>query len=136
MINFFFICLAWIRFDNGMKAQGISRDVMPFKGVWMPYTPWFGLWACVLLTLTNGFAVFIKIDGHFDIQGFFTAYFGVMFSLVIYIGYKLFKRTSARKPGEMDLLGGLEEVDEDEKWWQANYRPPTTVWGRFAEWLL
>ncbi|KAL0573587.1 hypothetical protein V5O48_008364 [Marasmius crinis-equi] len=136
MINFFFICLAWIRFNKGLKAQGISREILPFKGVWMPYTAWFGLISCVLLTVTNGFAVFIKIDGDFDIQGFFTAYFGVAFSLVIYCGWKFFKRSSARKPMEMDLLGGLEEVDEDEKWWEANYKPPTTIWGKFVEWLL
>ncbi|ESK90552.1 proline-specific permease [Moniliophthora roreri MCA 2997] len=136
MINFFWMCLAWIRFDKGMKVQGISRDVLPFKGVGMPYAPWFGLVWCVLLSVTNGFAVFIKTDGHFDIQGFLTAYFGIALSLAIYFGWKIGKRTSIRKPSEMDLLGGLEEIDEDEKWWNEKYKPPTTLWGRFVEWLL
>ncbi|KAF9025722.1 hypothetical protein BDZ89DRAFT_1102231 [Hymenopellis radicata] len=136
MINYFWMCLAWIRFDAGMKAQGMSRDVLTFKGVWMPYTPWFALVWCVLLTVTNGFAVFIKIDGDFDIQGFLTAYFGVAFTLVIYFGWKIFKKSSLRKASEMDLTGGLEAIDEDEQWWKDNFKPPTTLWGRFVEWLL
>ncbi|KAF9262569.1 hypothetical protein L218DRAFT_928953 [Marasmius fiardii PR-910] len=136
LINFFFMCLAWIRFDQGMKAQGNSRDVLPFRGVCTLYATWFGMLWCILLTLTNGFAVFIKINGNFDIQGFFTAYFGVAFSAIIYLGWKLIKRTSTIKASEMDLFGGLEEIDEDEKWWQANYTPPTTTWGRFMEWLF
>jgi len=70
LINFFWMCLAWIRFDAGMKAQGVSRDILPFQGSLLPYSAWFGLIWCVLLTLTNGFAVFIKIDGDFDIQEF------------------------------------------------------------------
>ena len=70
LINFFWMCLAWIYWDRGMRAQGMSRDELPFRGVFMPYTAWFGLIWCILLTVTNGFAVFIKIDGDFDIQGF------------------------------------------------------------------
>ncbi|KAK7452685.1 hypothetical protein VKT23_012086 [Stygiomarasmius scandens] len=136
LINFFWMCLAWIRFDAGMKAQDVSRDILPFKGSLLPYSAWFGLVWCVLLTLTNGFAVFIKIGGDFDIQGFFTAYFGVILSVFIYGGWKIIKRPSARKPLEMDLLGGLEEIDADEQWWKENYQPPTTLWGKFVEWLL
>lgn len=113
--------------------------------------------------VTNGFAVFIKIDGDFNIQSFLyvhlisppppppppppplsplatysTAYFGIILSAVIYLGWKLFKRGDQgfRKPAEMDLLGGSEEAEEDEKWWQENYVPPTTRWGKFMDWLL
>jgi len=65
-----------------------------------------------------------------------TAYFGVILSVLIYGGWKIIKRPSARKPLEMDLLGGLEEIDADEQWWKENYQPPTTLWGKFVEWLL
>ena len=65
-----------------------------------------------------------------------TAYFGIALSLAIYFGWKIFKRTSARKPIEMDLTGGLEAIDEDEQWWKDNYTPPTTLWGKFVDWLL
>ncbi|KIY72604.1 hypothetical protein CYLTODRAFT_440506 [Cylindrobasidium torrendii FP15055 ss-10] len=136
LINYFWMCLAWIRFSQGMKAQGVSRDILPFKGVGMPWTPWIGLVWCVLLTVTNGFAVFIKIDGNFNIQGFFTAYFGVILSLAIYFGWKIIKGSKLRKASEMDLMSGLEAIDEDEQWWKDNFIPPTTLWGKFVEWLL
>ncbi|VDB87419.1 unnamed protein product [Peniophora sp. CBMAI 1063] len=136
LINFFWMCLAWIYWDRGMRAQGMSRAELPFRGYLMPYAPWVGLIWCILLTVTNGFAVFIKIDGDFDIQGFFTAYFGVAFSLAIYGFWKIFKRSAVRKPLEMDLTSGLEEIDADEQWWKENYVPPTTLWGKFVDWLL
>ena len=65
-----------------------------------------------------------------------TAYFGVAFSLAIYGFWKIFKRSSVRKPLEMDLTSGLEEIDADEQWWKENYVPPTTLWGKFVDWLL
>ncbi|KAF5368083.1 hypothetical protein D9758_004432 [Tetrapyrgos nigripes] len=136
LINFSWMCFAWIRFDAGMKAQGISRDVLPFKGLLLPYSAWFGLAWCVLLTVTNGFAVFVKLHDRFNTQEFLTAYFGIMLSLIIYFGWKIVKRSSFVKPLEMDLLGGLEEIDADERWWKENYNPPTTLWGKFVEWLL
>ncbi|KIY52295.1 hypothetical protein FISHEDRAFT_35595 [Fistulina hepatica ATCC 64428] len=136
LINYFWMCLAWIYFDRGMRAQGMSRDALPFRGICTRWAAWFGLVWCILLTVTNGFAVFIKIDGNFDIESFFTAYFGIAFSLVIYVGWKLYKRTKPVKPGEMDLTGGVAEIDEDEKWWNERYEPPTTCWTRFVEWLL
>jgi len=49
LINYFWMCVAWIRFDAGMKAQNVSRDILPFRGVLMPWTPWMGLAWCVLL---------------------------------------------------------------------------------------
>ena len=49
LINYFWICLAWIRWDKGMKAQGMSRENLPFRGVLMPYSAWFGLVWCVFL---------------------------------------------------------------------------------------
>ncbi|TRM67228.1 amino acid permease/ SLC12A domain-containing protein [Schizophyllum amplum] len=136
LINFFWICLAWIRWDAGIRAQGLSRDNLPFRGILMPYTPWFGLIWCVLLAVTNGFAVFINIDGDFDVENFLTAYFGFILSFGIYGGWKLFKRPSMRRPETMDLTSGLEEVDADEAWWKAHYVPPSTRWGKFVDWLL
>ncbi|EIM89167.1 uncharacterized protein STEHIDRAFT_94289 [Stereum hirsutum FP-91666 SS1] len=138
LINYSWMCLTWIQFNRGLKAQGIERASLPFKGKFVPYAAWVGLIGCLVLTITNGFACFIKIDGDFDIESFFTAYFGIVFSAVIYCGWKFFKPgdQSYRKPEEMDIFGGTEEIEEDEKWWQENYVPPTSWWGRFMDWLL
>jgi len=65
-----------------------------------------------------------------------TAYFGIILSAVIFFGWKIFKRSKQRKLEDMDLLGGLKEIDEDEAWWKEHYIPPTTLWGKFVEWLL
>ena len=117
--------------------------------------------ADVISSVTNGFAVFINIDGDFNIQGFLcvltpssllpspnhhhthpppsslsTAYFGIALSLCIYFGWKLFKRPALRKATDMDLTSGLEEIDADEEYWKQNYQPPTTRWGKFVDWLL
>ena len=113
--------------------------------------------ADVTSSVTNGFAVFINIDGDFNIQGFLcvllafsllstftilthpslsTAYFGIALSLCIYFGWKLFKRPALRKATDMDLTSGLEEIDADEEYWKQNYQPPTTRWGKFVDWLL
>jgi len=65
-----------------------------------------------IILLTNGYGVFIH--GYWSFQNFFTAYFTIVFFLVVYAGWKIVKRTSFVKAKDMDFHTGLREVEKHE----------------------
>lgn len=59
IINWMVICTVYLRFYYGMKAQGISRTELPWKGPLQPYAAWSSLIAFGILLLFGGYTVFL-----------------------------------------------------------------------------
>lgn len=53
-LNWISCLVSYIQFTRGMKAQGISRDLMPYRGPLQPYGSYFALVLTVLITFFNG----------------------------------------------------------------------------------
>jgi amino acid transporter len=110
--NYMCVCITYMHFYRNLKAQGISRDTLPYKAAFQPYASYVGATCAVLAMFFLGFDV-IK---PFDIKWFFIDYtlLGVFPLLGILV--KLVKKTKYVKIGTADLgLGGLvKEVDDYE----------------------
>lgn len=64
------ICLTYIRFHRGLRAQGIDRTLLPYKSPMQPFAAYFGLiFACIVLFF-NGWSVFLKANYPFDTSTF------------------------------------------------------------------
>ena len=51
------ICVTYLRFYQGMKAQGMDRTKLPYYSKLQPYAAWYGF----------GFSFFIcLVSGHYD----------------------------------------------------------------------
>ena len=74
-----------------MKAQGVSRDTIPWKSPFQPYTAWVGFVGSTIITLVAGFPVFLK--GNWSTSNFFASYVGIPIFIVPIILWKVFKRT-------------------------------------------
>ena len=68
LINFSVMCFTYIRFHKALKAQGISRDTLPYKAMLMPYAAYFGLTGCFVMTFVGGYPVFLP--GQWDVPTF------------------------------------------------------------------
>ena len=55
---------------------------------------------CTLFILVNGFAVFFE----FNASDFLVAYINIPIFAVLYIGWKVYRRTKVWKPSEMDFV--------------------------------
>lgn len=106
---------------KALKAQGISRDSLPYKAIWQPWLSYYGVFFNVLIILTQGFPSFV---GGFDVQSFFVAYISVLFFGLLYMGHKLYTRCPFVKSEEVDLDTGRKEVDE----MYANYEEKPRGW--------
>lgn len=53
-LNWVSILLSYIHFTRGMKAQGIPRSLMPYRGPLQPYGSYFALVVTILTVFFNG----------------------------------------------------------------------------------
>lgn len=104
------VFLAWYR---ALKAQGVSRDTLPFKSPLQPYAAILAVIIGSSVTLFNGFNVFSP----FDVQGFITSYFGLAFWAVMFVFWKVWHRTKWVDPARADIYRGKAEIDEECRIW-------------------
>ncbi|KAG5654516.1 hypothetical protein H0H81_001157 [Sphagnurus paluster] len=84
------------RFMKALKAQGLSRDDLPYKA---PFQPW------------GRFDTFLP----FKVDTFITSYILIPVFFVLWLSYKLIYKTRIISPREVDLVTGLREIDEEEE---------------------
>lgn len=85
------LCVCYIRFYNALKTQGISRDSLPWKGPLQPYAAWVGFIGSLIITLINGFPVFLK--GEWSSSDFVASYVGIPIFILPIIGWKIIKKS-------------------------------------------
>ncbi|KAH7631204.1 hypothetical protein SMAC4_07364 [Sordaria macrospora] len=128
LINYSVTCTAYLRWYSALKAQGISRDKLPYKGLFQPYAGWYGLCGCFVMTFVGGYTVFLP--GQWNVPTFLFSYTMIGVCPVLFVVWKLVKKTKFHKAEEIDLYKNLDEVEE----YQANYVPIPSR-NRF-EWAL
>ncbi|KZF20858.1 putative amino acid permease [Xylona heveae TC161] len=108
------LSLCYLRFHAALKAQGISRDTLPWKGPLQPYAAWVGLIGSTVITLINGFSVFLR--GNWNTSNFVASYVGIPIFIVPIIIWKIIKRTRFVRASEIDLWSGrLPEGETNEE---------------------
>lgn len=121
------LALAFIRFHQACRIQGVDRSTFPFRGVGQPYIAYFAVVAISIIIVFSGFGSLVE----WDAQSFIASYIGIPIFVVPVLGWLIVKRDGFRKPADMDLWSGrLSPEDEVEE------PVPTTAWGRFVDWLL
>ncbi|CDM28994.1 hypothetical protein DTO013E5_1217 [Penicillium roqueforti] len=114
LINYLCTAATYRHFFSSLKRQGISRDTLPYKGRFQPYTSYFAMGGTLFMLLAGGYDVFIK--GGWDVMWFCLDYAMIGFFIVLFLFWKIVFRSRYVWPGTADLsLGGIkEEIDQYE----------------------
>lgn len=120
LLNFSILCLTYICFYYALKAQGIDRDSLPFKGWYQPWLAIIGLVLSFSMIFVATYTIFLP--GNWDYQSFLFSYLMLFIDLAVFVGYKLIKRTKWRKSADIDLVSGLREVELHEADYYAKIR--------------
>ncbi|EPE10853.1 general amino acid permease [Ophiostoma piceae UAMH 11346] len=125
LINYLFTAITYRHFFSSLKRQGISRDSLPYKGRFQPYTSYFAMGGTTFMLLAAGYDLFIT--GGWSIKWFFLDYGMIGFFVILTVGWKVVCRSTYVRPGTADLtIGGLKnEIDQ----YEALFTPRET--GRF-----
>ncbi|OAX37901.1 dicarboxylic amino acid permease [Rhizopogon vinicolor AM-OR11-026] len=107
------MCISYthIAFMRALKAQGIDRNTLPYKAPFQPYASWFALIFTGIVLFFNGFSAFIP----FVSSSFITSYIAIPIFLALWVGYKVYHRTTTIPASEADLFTGKREIDEEEE---------------------
>jgi amino acid transporter len=114
--------IVYLRFYYGCKAQGISRDELPWKSPFQPHASWIALVSFAVLLITGGFYVFV--EGHWSAQSFVSAYFNIPLILILYFGYKYWRGTKLISLHDMPIRGFLAVAARNPE----PIEPPATGW--------
>ncbi|KAI9164061.1 Proline-specific permease [Paramyrothecium foliicola] len=112
--------IGWYR---ARKAQGLPDSSLYYIAPWNPYAAYFAILLGFLALIFIGFDTFQP----FDLQGFITSYFCLPYAVVLFVGWKVIKRTKFVNPKTADLVSGKAEVDKECAVWEdggieENYR--------------
>lgn len=129
LINFSVMAFTFIKFKKALEAQGIDRNQLPYKSWWQPFSAYYALTGCFIMTFVGGYPVFLS--GYWDLPTFFFSYTMIGVFPVLFLGWKLVKKTKWLKPHEVDLRKDLDEIEEYER----NYvpRPPKNAFVKYFD---
>lgn len=131
LMTWFGICVTYLRFYKGLKAQGIDRTNLPFASKLQPYAAIYSGTFCLIICFFSGWAVFL--EGNWATDTFVTNYLPLALFPIMYILAKLFLyRQPFIKPGDMDFISDIKEIEAityDEP-------PPRNRLEAFWQWLM
>lgn len=90
--------------------QGLDRKQLVYFSSLQPWLSYWGIFWTSVFILVNGLSVFWS----FNAAGFLTAYINIPLFFVLWLGWKLIKRTRVWKYEEMDFVTGIPSIEETE----------------------
>ncbi|KAM0390529.1 hypothetical protein ACHAQC_007700 [Fusarium culmorum] len=105
------VFVGWYR---ARKAQGLDNSALHYVAPFNPYAAYIGLF---LGTIALIFIGFDKFDP-WSTQGFVTSYFCHGYAVILFVVWKVLKKTKFVNPKSADLVSGKKEVDEECKHWE------------------
>lgn len=111
------IGIASIRFRRGLAAQG-KTHLLGYRNWTYPYGPWASVFLNAFLILIQGWSCF---SPKFSAVDFVSYYIEIPVMILMYVAWKLIKKTKVVKLEEMDLVTDVytaevvEGVEVDEK---------------------
>ncbi|KAH8929887.1 amino acid permease [Atractiella rhizophila] len=134
LITWWCILITYIRFYQGIKYHGLNRDDFPYKAPFMPYAAYFGTFFVTVVTITNGFQIFLH--GNWSTASFVAAYLSLPIFAVLWVGYKFGWKTRFVRIEDMDFDTGRRELDAMQEEEDAKYQPPQGFLARVWDWIM
>ncbi|KAK4056821.1 general amino acid permease agp2 [Microbotryomycetes sp. JL221] len=109
LVNWVVMSVTWIKWNAAMKAQGISRDTLYARSPLQPFAAWYALISSILVLFMQGYGVFLK--DNWDTSTFIFAYFAPAMFVVIFIGWKIVKRTKWETALTADVTSFVDDPE-------------------------
>ena len=114
------MAFTYIKFRKAYLAQPENLDPnvhLPYRSPFQPFSAYYALIGCFIMAFVGGYEVFLP--GNWDVPTFLFSYMMIFICPVIFVGWKILKKTKWLKPTEVDVIGEREAIDE----YQRSYAP-------------
>jgi len=114
LINYGCTAIIYRHFFSSIKRQNISRDTLPYKGRFQPYTSYLAMGGTGFMLLAGGYDLFLT--GGLSTIWVFLDYGMIGLFIVAFAVWKLFFRSHYVRPGTADLslVGIKDDIDHYE----------------------
>ncbi|WVQ96798.1 hypothetical protein IAU59_003905 [Kwoniella sp. CBS 9459] len=120
------ICLTYIRFEKGLRDQGIDKSSLPYSN-FMNKRAFAAKYAMVMITIILFFSAWsVFLHGNWDTATFITNYLPLWLFPIFFFSYKFIKKTRWIKSTEMDFVSGLDIIEAE----SYDEAPPTSIGGK------
>jgi yeast amino acid transporter len=99
----------YLRFRKALAVQGISRDSLPYRGRFQPFAAYYALVGTTIMAFVSGYPVFLP--GRWSVPTFLFSYTMIGLFFLVLIGWKIAKKTKWLRPEDVDLVGGVAEIE-------------------------
>jgi lysine-specific permease len=96
------IAISHYKFRKAFFAQGYSLNELKYKAMFYPFGPLLAMTLCFVVIIGQFF-----VNADFSVLGFFVAYIGAVLFVVVYLAYKIVKKTKSIRPEDADLSQGF-----------------------------
>jgi lysine-specific permease len=96
------IAISHYKFRKAFCAQGYSLNELKYKAMFYPFGPVLAMSLCLIVIIGQFF-----VNADFSILGFFVAYVGAVLFILVFLVYKIAKRTRSIRPEDADLSQGF-----------------------------
>ncbi|KAF2469093.1 amino acid transporter-like protein [Lindgomyces ingoldianus] len=107
LMDYIFMCTLYLFFYRALKVQGYDRNSLPYKGWGQPYVAILGVILFSITLAIYGYATFYA----FDVGTFFTYYAMCFICIILWVGFKLIKRSKFIRPEDADLVWERPKID-------------------------
>lgn len=107
LVNYVVISITYLRYYNACKVQGVTRRNLPYYGYFQPYGAWISLVLEFLVAIGYGYSAFTP----WSLQGFFANYTMQLLAPILYIFWKVVKRSKLKEGSEVDLVWERPAID-------------------------
>ncbi|KAF3069535.1 amino acid transporter [Trichoderma afarasin] len=121
IIDYLVMSLTYLWFYRACKAQGVDRKSLPYVGWGQPYCAIIALVIQLLVVGGYGYEAFMP----WDVSAFFRNYTMQLLAPILFIFWKVVKRTRVVRPSELDLVWQKPTIDAYESHF---VEPPTGFW--------
>ncbi|KAF7300297.1 General amino acid permease [Mycena chlorophos] len=122
LANYAMISFTYLRFAKALRVQNIPRETSSQLNKTLPWRPslrlqifyaYYALGACIIMCLLSGYAVFLP--GHWDPLSFVFSYVLWVVLPLVFVGWKIYRKTKWRSPEDVDLFTAEREVIDREE---------------------
>ncbi|KAG6038809.1 hypothetical protein E4U41_003644 [Claviceps citrina] len=121
IIDYLVMNVTFLYYFRACQAQGVDRKTLPYCGRFQPYGTYIALFVHVLIVIFYGYTSFTP----WSVESFFRNYTMQLLAPVLFLGWKLVKRTRTVKPHETDLVWQRPDIDRYEA---GLTEPPVGFW--------
>lgn len=128
VVDYIVMSITFLFYYRACQVQGVDRRTRPYYGRFQPYGAWIALVLQVIVVYTYGYTAFRP----WNTRSFFANYTMQLLAPILFIVWKVIKKTKFVKPEEADLVWDRPVIDAYEAR-MLEISPPTGFWTEMVQ---